>query len=785
MKKQLILPALLGLLLSCDILPSNDKPETSAIVATVTTKDATEVTIHDAILNGSLHYESDKNVSCSVWFLYSDTLTELKDLKASEKKATSTLNGDESFSAAVKGLEENTEYHYVACAKVGDHEYYGDVKSFSTSEDFSNSDLVAVTINDETGYADYLIAGKDGSYILYDEDTRNGNGLVYYNPDRSLPIEDGMFIFLNPEGVPEDVVYKGEHLLFKNMADGKADMMFVRTDGSTVYLFDTDIPDYSPAGSSPAKALEWIYNTRSWDEDEKKALVPFLIKLASFGISAIGFVRGNLMDRTSLIATIAEEWEKSQNGYTSKENISFSEAYTSFGASAFWNIANDKPFGEMSRKMGLSALALLLNTYADEMLNEIGNYRQTFDEALIFEDYHIKLSPGDEHSSGTSTRINLDCGPEKGAYLINVSTKSSWRVQYDNIGFFQAGKTMEEGQMFVLVTKNDTPDNRLGIINIIAEGRADGTDADQYSGVIIVNQSANDSYFKLSNYSISVPRQGGEYTVSIVGKSPDVDYWYFWGEPGWCNVTYGKDNNSLKIKVGQYEGNRDNEGFIRITAKSKGVNRRDYTTGISIVQDNSYHGLCPDDHHPHAIDLGLGVKWACCNVGASRPEEYGAYFAWGETTTKSNYDWSTYKWGSDWDSLTKYNSYSGYGTVDNKTVLDLSDDAAHANWGGSWRMPTREEQDKLCNSCQWEWTDLEGVHGMKVTGRNGGSVFFPAAGRRYFSSLIYAGSYGNSWSSSLYTGDPVGAYSLYFNSGGVGWYGSYRGFGFPVRPVTE
>ena len=95
------------------------------------------------------------------------------------------------------------------------------------------------------------------------------------------------------------------------------------------------------------------------------------------------------------------------------------------------------------------------------------------------------------------------------------------------------------------------------------------------------------------------------------------------------------------------------------------------------------------------VDLGLSVKWATCNVGASKPEEYGDYFAWGETQPKSNYDWNTYKWcnGSN-DTQTKYNTKSNYGTVDNKTTLDLSDDAACANWGGNWRMPQRQSKTR-------------------------------------------------------------------------------------------
>ena len=184
------------------------------------------------------------------------------------------------------------------------------------------------------------------------------------------------------------------------------------------------------------------------------------------------------------------------------------------------------------------------------------------------------------------------------------------------------------------------------------------------------------------------------------------------------------------------------------------------------------------------VDLGLSVKWATCNVGADSPEDYGDYFAWGETQPKSYYDWSTYKWcEGSYVTQTKYCTDSDYGTVDNKTVLDLTDDAANANWGGSWRMPTKAERNELCNKCTWTWDQENGVNGYTVTGPNGNSIFLPAAGNRNISYLNNAGSDGNYWSSSLYVYNSVDAYALGFNSSSVGRSNGYRGCGRSVRPV--
>ena len=190
------------------------------------------------------------------------------------------------------------------------------------------------------------------------------------------------------------------------------------------------------------------------------------------------------------------------------------------------------------------------------------------------------------------------------------------------------------------------------------------------------------------------------------------------------------------------------------------------------------------------VDLGLSVKWATMNVGASKAEGYGSYFAWDETTTKSTYSWSTYKYcNGSYKTLTKYNTSSSYGTVDNKTQLELSDDAARVNWGGSWRMPTDAEWTELREQCTWTWTTQNGVKGYKVTSKKSGytnnSIFLPVTGLREDSSLINAGSSGYHWSSSLDTDDPYGAWCVSFDSSGVRRVSGYRYCGCGVRPVCH
>ena len=184
------------------------------------------------------------------------------------------------------------------------------------------------------------------------------------------------------------------------------------------------------------------------------------------------------------------------------------------------------------------------------------------------------------------------------------------------------------------------------------------------------------------------------------------------------------------------------------------------------------------------VDLGLSVKWASMNIGAEKVSDYGSYFAWGETGNKDDYTWSTYKYGTSGDDLGKYN-YS-----DNVTSLELADDAAHINWGGSWHIPCKEQWEELCNRCNciWEWTSVEGTPGYTVTskihGYEGKSIFLPAAG--YFRGKAIEGKEKSAyyWSSTRNDPFPDRAICLYFipNFIGIGNNG-FRNGGFTVRPV--
>lgn len=191
----------------------------------------------------------------------------------------------------------------------------------------------------------------------------------------------------------------------------------------------------------------------------------------------------------------------------------------------------------------------------------------------------------------------------------------------------------------------------------------------------------------------------------------------------------------------------------------------------------------------YAVNLGLpsGTLWADRNIGADSPEDYGAYFAWGETKAKSRYDRSTYKWYDSSEDLTKYCTDSDYGFTDGKKALEVSDDAATAYWGDRWCMPTSRQIKELLDNCSWIWTTRNGISGYKVMGPNSNSIFLPAAGVRDYGNLWRAGSDLYYWSNSLYEDEQDNAYSLYFQRE-VNWLGlswNYRHQGLPVRAVVR
>ena len=240
-----------------------------------------------------------------------------------------------------------------------------------------------------------------------------------------------------------------------------------------------------------------------------------------------------------------------------------------------------------------------------------------------------------------------------------------------------------------------------------------------------------------------------------------------WSEPYVCTITRLEPGTKYHVRAYALRGLEYYYG-----------DDKSFTTEGNSGGGGGNGGSGNGTYNGHAyVDLGLpgGTLWATCNVGANAPEDYGNYFAWAETQPKDYYDWSTYQHcnGSE-NTLTKY-------FTDNLTTLLPEDDAATANWGNGWRMPTKKEVQELYNNTTVTWT----TEGQLFTASNGNSLFLPAAGYRNGSSLYYAGSRGFYWSSSLVTFYPGFAWDFGFISDGYRMTGSSRCGGYTVRPVRS
>lgn len=254
---------------------------------------------------------------------------------------------------------------------------------------------------------------------------------------------------------------------------------------------------------------------------------------------------------------------------------------------------------------------------------------------------------------------------------------------------------------------------------------------------------------------------------------------------------------SIDARLSALEGNKSNSDD-----EDEGTNDE---TGEGTNDGVDENGIIANGYE--YVDLGLKdsegrtIYWATCNVGADKPEDAGLYFAWGETVgyTSDNpdgrmFDWANYKWVksgcTSWRNITKYTVADGYTLCDwysndefigdNKTVLDLEDDAAHVNWGGDWRMPTKTEEYQLRDKCIWTWDSKK--KGYTVKGPNDNTIFLPAAGYLYNLSL-YAESQGYYWLSTLSRSSSSTAYSLIFSSGNYFYEEKSRSQGRSVRAV--
>ncbi len=255
----------------------------------------------------------------------------------------------------------------------------------------------------------------------------------------------------------------------------------------------------------------------------------------------------------------------------------------------------------------------------------------------------------------------------------------------------------------------------------------------------------------------------------------------------------GADTDTLEL---QFKVNKkdfvEHRKDIKLGVYVVGGYEQQYSTSEPQTFALWYFIGCDNNNHIHAVDLGLSVKWACCNVGATKPEEAGGYYAWGEIEEKAFYKWYNYKFAihdTVVDNLTilKYNTNNDSEWFDNKTVLEPEDDVAQVKLGNGWRMPTKAEMEELITKCSWKWTTVNGVKGYKITSKlneQQNSIFLPAVGGYSgYSETLLSGTSGY-WTSTIYDPWYTDACGCFFSVSKL-MSGESRCCGYPVRPVIE
>ena len=309
--------------------------------------------------------------------------------------------------------------------------------------------------------------------------------------------------------------------------------------------------------------------------------------------------------------------------------------------------------------------------------------------------------------------------------------------------------------------------------------------------------SMNQFHELLNNCKLDIRTVGSDYILLLTGKNGNRIYlpgrvsahqsilwgynyqyfYYYWtssaiteenqpwqGKPNtYCSYLFSCCSGGSYLDSKEIEpASRNKKSFVR-----------------AVYQKTSYKNIssCPDNNHPHAIDLGLpsGTKWACCNVGATKPDDYGGYYAWGETEEKNKYSYKNYKYGKS-----SFNCKDlGY------DISGTKYDVAFVKWGQNWRMPSAEQLKELKTMCYWQWINIDACQGLLLTGRNGNIIFLPAGGLKEVGTYIPKDFYGYYRASTIV--HPSWGTSKGENFDRKGWDYDYNGreSGINVRPIYK
>lgn len=680
-------------------------------------------------------------------------------------------DSDYNYTTALTGLEPDTKYYFRSFVRQNGQDTYGETKEFTTKEISSVLETLDATGVEATSAI--LNAKLDLTDVKYGS-VKHG---FYWGTS-----EGSQNTFINGEAKDNVMTAPMTWLNHKTQYWYKA---YVKIDNQTFYggvkTFTTDVVKVE---SVSVDKTEYTFNT----------------------------IIGNTL---TLKATVlpADATDKSVEWSSDKEDVAAVDAngrVTAKGNGKATITVTTKDQGKSATcvitvaqwvtGISLDKTSITLNEGQEQTLISTVNPSNAADKSLNWSSSNTSVATVNAEgkvtavSKGTAT-IKAEAKDGSGKYAsCSVTVKrivSSIQLNKTSIAIFN-GKTEALIATVIPSDASNTAVTWTSSDTSVATVSSSGVVTGKARGTATITVSANDGNGAQATCEVEVKKQ---YVTSISLNKTSLSLEI--GDEVTLSVTILPDNANDKTYTWSSSDSSiasvDNSG--KVTARANG----NATIKATANDGSGVFASCSVVVFAEKVDMGIKTSdgktlyWSTRNLCKSgfvnSPEDYGDYYAWGETAPKKNYSWSTYKFGTNPDGpYSKYNTISSLGPVDNKTVLEPKDDVAHVKLGGKWRMPTDAEWTELRTKCTWTWTTSyngTGVKGQIVTAPNGNSIFLPAAGYRSGTGLYSAGSSGSYWSSSLYTGDPGAAEGVNFYSGNVGRSGYDRCEGLSVRPVSE
>lgn len=368
-----------------------------------------------------------------------------------------------------------------------------------------------------------------------------------------------------------------------------------------------------------------------------------------------------------------------------------------------------------------------------------------------------------EPSLTVTTPAEIPVSADSGSSSISFTTNQAWTASSTAPWVHLSATSGESGSVTITLEcdPNDTYEDRTATVTINAGG---------LTQTVVVKQP--------QNYGVVIPQQ--EYKIDADTEALELEVQ--------ANTNFKVTVDVDWIKIVKISSKALEKGMVVLELQKNG-SYQSREGAVTITPDSGAKKVITVNQSgmdkPLAVDLGLSVKWASCNVGSDRPEGTGGYYAWGEVETKEVYEWSTYKYGSLGSKLTKYCTDPAWGTVDGLTVLESQDDVAATLLKDGWRMPTSGEFQELIDNCEWQETTVNDIFGYQVIGPNGNTIFIPAGGS-FNGTDGYANTvFGNYWAANIATDSRCRPYYFYFSKDlGYALYSNgFRPNGVTVRPV--